>query len=267
MAVRGIDYSLARPGGAAIRAAGFEFVMRYIDYPGAGGKGLTGGELADLRANGLAVGLVFERYEGRPNEGRLAGVADAQVADRAARSLGFPPSQPIYFAIDFDAQPGDYAAIDEYFAGAASVLGLGRVGAYGHDRVLGHLRSRGLAMWFWQCLAWSGGRTFEGRHLYQAQNGQFVNGGAVDVNFAYGEDQGLWKVEDDMADPRVDALLLRVAELERRTGGDAGADFDLLAGLQSTQKALRAHIDAHPGGALVPHTHRLGEAVPAEGER
>ena len=48
-------------------------------------------------------------------------------------------------------------------------------------------------------------------------------------------------------------------ELWRRTGGDAGKNFDLLKSIQNQQVALTGHIDDHPGSAdTVPeHKHTL----------
>ena len=51
MATEGIDYSWARPGGAAIAAAGKKFAVRYLYPDGQGGKGLDASELQDLHAS------------------------------------------------------------------------------------------------------------------------------------------------------------------------------------------------------------------------
>ena len=198
--MNGIDYSWARPGGAAIKAAGFDFVARYVPYPGDTGKGLDVAELADLRANGLGVGLVFESTANRALEGFTVGIADALTCLHAVKALGFPDSRPIYFAVDFDAQPGQYSVIDAYLQGAASVMGFSRIGVYGSYNVVKHCADYGTARWFWQAKAWSGGHHFEGRHLYQSEFGQFINGGEVDFNVAYAADFGQWPAEESMAD-------------------------------------------------------------------
>lgn len=197
--MKGIDYSWARPGGAAITAAGFDFVMRYVPYPGDGSKGLTVEEIADLRSNGLGIGLVFENTAGRALDGYAAGRADAQQYTRSMLALGYPVDLPCFFAIDFDAQPDQYEQIGDYFSGAIVVLGIKRVGAYGHDRILDFLWGNGLIKWAWQTYAWSGGRLYPYRNLLQYSNGETLNGGAVDYNEANGNGAGwLWE-EDDMA--------------------------------------------------------------------
>ena len=198
--MKGIDYSWSRPGGAAIKAAGFEFVMRYVPYFGDGGKGLTVPELADLRANGLPVGLVFESTAARHLEGFAAGMMDARTAIDGIAGLGLPSNRPIYFAVDFYAQPDQMRAIDDYQSGAASILGIERVGVYGSYAVIDHCHKAGTAAWFWQTYAWSRGLVHPERHLYQYSNGETLNESAVDYNFGYGTDQGLWPAneEDEM---------------------------------------------------------------------
>ena len=192
--MKGIDYSWSRPGGAAIKAAGFEFVCRYCPYPGDGGKGLTEDELADLHANGLGVVLVYESTAGRMFDGYPAGKFDAVRGLSAMRRLGFPEDRPLYFACDVDTQPEMLALVDDYLNGCASVLGVGRVGVYGEYDVVDHCWNAASASWAWQTYAWSSGRKHEWNHIYQYLNGQTLNDSAVDYNESYGDDFGQWEV-------------------------------------------------------------------------
>lgn len=188
-----VDYSWARPGGAAIKAAGYDGVMRYVPYVGDGGKGLREPELADLRGNGLGLGMVFESTAARHRDGIGAGTADGQASFAALRGLGVPDTLPVFFAVDFDAQPADFPAIDAYQRGAQSALGIDRVGIYGSYDVIEHCRQSGAARWLWQCLAWSKGRKHSARHLFQDYPGTVINGGEVDINETNGDDLGwLW---------------------------------------------------------------------------
>lgn len=212
--MRGVDFSWARPGGAAIKAAGFDFAIRYVPYPGHGGKGLSVAEIDDLHANGVSIAMVYESTAERPLAGYDAGVFDATATQRAFDALGIPDSRPCYFAVDFDAQPGQYSVIDAYLQGAASVMGSGRIGVYGSHNMVKHCHDYGTARWFWQALAWSGGRHFDGRHLYQSLNGQFINGGEVDFNEAYAADFGQWPVEDEVTREEMDALKARLDAIE-----------------------------------------------------
>ena len=207
-----VDFSFARPGGAAIKAAGFGGMMRYVPYAGDGGKGLTTAEVADYHENGLGIGLVFESTAGRMFDGCLAGEYDAHIANYGALSVGFPDTRPIYFACDTDVTPEQLTYVKDYMRGVASVFPLNRIGVYGEYDVIEFCHANGLAAWFWQSLAWSGGRLHPYRHIYQSLNGQFVNGGEVDFNEAYGEDQGLWKPEgaSDMTPEEVTAIAEKV---------------------------------------------------------
>lgn len=241
MAKLGVDYSWSRPGGAAIKAAGFEFVMRYCPYIGDEGKGLTASELADLQDNGLAVGLVYESTAGRPLSGRDAGIVDAIVARAAMEQLGFPASRPMYFAVDFDANQTHFAQIDGYLGGAASILGAERVGVYGGIEVIDHCAHAGTAHWFWQTYAWSGGRISQFTHVFQYRNGQTLNGGSVDYNEALKPDFGQWEVDDFMAfltEEQQKKLLMRLF---------AGSER---AGLSDDEKLALAIADLERGGAV-----------------
>lgn len=181
MATEGIDYSWARPGGRNIKNAGKQFVVRYLFEDGQGGKGLDANELADLVNNGLEIVLVYEAFAASPKEGAQTGKAHAAAAQREINRLGLPANSVVYFAADWDAQANEQGQIDDYLRGAASVIGLERVGLYGSADVMTRTMASGTAKWFWQTYAWSKGRVQEGIHLYQYSNGQNLNG-AVDFN-------------------------------------------------------------------------------------
>lgn len=185
----GVDLSWARPGGAALVAAGKKFVIRYLYPDGQGGKGLDGGELADYLAHGLEVPVVYESYAGRAKEGRAAGEADAKTAQHELEALGLPSGMPIYFAVDYDAPESDQPAIDEYLRGVASVISLERTGVYAGYWIIKRCHENNTATWLWQTYAWSGGNLHPAAHLYQYRNGQNI-GGAVDFTRALQENYG-----------------------------------------------------------------------------
>ncbi|MBI5117596.1 LysM peptidoglycan-binding domain-containing protein [Candidatus Poribacteria bacterium] len=182
MSRQGVDYSWARPGGATLKRAGKDFAVRYVPYPGHGGKGLDAAERDDLRNNGVDIAMVFESYAKRPLEGFGAGVADAQASEAALAALGMS-GMPLYFAVDWDTTEAQQAAIDDYLRGAASVIGKDRVGVYGSYYVCKRCRDNGTAKLLWQTYAWSGGQVLDGIHLFQYKNGQDLNG-AVDFTEA-----------------------------------------------------------------------------------
>lgn len=188
--IKGLDYSWARPTGAAIKNAGYQFAVRYIPYAGNGGKGLERPELDDLRNNGIAVAIVYESWAARALDGREAGKQDARVSQEQINRIGLDSDMPVYFAVDFDASEAQQGAIDEYLRGCADVLGLNRVGVYAGYHVIKRCRQNNTATYLWQTYAWSGGNVHPDIHLYQYLNGQVLNGGAVDYNEARKADFG-----------------------------------------------------------------------------
>jgi hypothetical protein len=190
--IPGVDYAWARPGGAALQAAGKHFAIRYVPYDGDGGKGLGLAEVADLRAHGLSIGLVWETTAGRALAGYAAGVNDAQYTLGAIAKFNFGSSIPIYFAVDFDATASQLLTIDSYLRGAATVLGSGRVGVYGSYNVVSHCRQYGTARYLWQTYAWSYGALLSSAHLYQYQNTVYIGGQEVDLTRALQADYGQW---------------------------------------------------------------------------
>jgi hypothetical protein len=198
----GLDYSGGRPGGAAIRAAGYGFVCRYLSDGGTRlpGKLLTPGEYRDLMAHGVAVVINWETFAQRMRDGYQAGVADARQADAVARRVGHPLDRPIYFSADWDTTPADQVSIDDYLNGAASVLGRPRVGVYGSYYVCRRCLDNGTATWTWQTGAWSGGQREPRAHIYQRIGTVTVNGVPCDVNESLRPDFGQ-HLEDDMPTP------------------------------------------------------------------
>jgi len=260
----GLDYSAGRPSGAAIRAAGYSFVVRYLDNGLGGGRAnLTAAEAADLRGAGVDVALVWERKllsgPDRAAQGRAAGAADAGAAMAQARACGLD-GWPIYFAIDFDLP--DYAPaatsplaklgpVGDYFGGIRAVLPLERVGVYGSFYAVGRVRAAGLAQWTWQTMAWSGGQVDTAIHLLQRLGTVKVGGVDCDVNEAKQANFGQ-NVESDMALTNDDVgLLLRYNIL--RPGGDPAKPGDyvnigsaLIAAFDTAAEntALKAQIAA-----------------------
>lgn len=183
----GLDFSWARPGGAAIRAHGDAFVVRYLYN---GGKGLTRAEIQDYQSNGLKIALVYEEDGSELLGGYSAGVRVANAALSLKRSLGIPDSVPVHFTVDRDAQGQDLANAVAAIRGAVSVLGFAGVGGYGSFAFIEAIR--GICKYGWQTYAWSRGQVSSNATLYQYLNGQTVNGGSVDFCRNLAEDFGAW---------------------------------------------------------------------------
>src|SRR5215472_19088222 len=147
----GIDYAWAHPSPSSIKADGYTFAMRYLSYDPS--KNLSASELAALKADGIDVGVVWEYDSTAALNGFNTGVSDARTAISQADALGMPAGRPIYFAVDFDATPGDQTAINSYFDGVASVIGLDRTGAYADFYVIQRLFDAGKISFGWQTYA------------------------------------------------------------------------------------------------------------------
>lgn len=151
-----IDYAFARPDPAAIKAAGYTGVLRYVcpKNRSTEGKIITASEVVSLRARGLDVTLNFEWYERRPLEGFAAGVADAQLADSQADGVGYPKDCAVYYSVDFGAT---WPAVAEYFRGIHTASRR-PVGVYGGVGIIQAAQAAGYARFGWvtNAASWSG---------------------------------------------------------------------------------------------------------------
>lgn len=219
MSTFGIDYAWSKPSVAAMTAAGVKFIARYLSNDPS--KNLTRAEATAANGAGIWCVVVWETTASRALAGRQAGRDDALTAAYQARALGMPDDRPIYFAVDFDAQPDNYPAIREYFIGAASVdgtLGKERVGMYAGYGPIKWAFDTGLVTWGWQTYAWSGGKWDTRAHVQQYQNGVMLGGKNVDYDRAMYDDYGQWMIgESPVAISDADAR--KIAEYVGRTDG------------------------------------------------
>lgn len=200
--IQGVDYSFDHPTPAELKQAGKKFACRYV-YPQSqnpGTKNLTRTEANALKAAGIEIVSNYESYAGRAADGRPAGITDAKAADIQHLACGGRGTAPIYFSVDYDTTPSNYPAIDGYFKGVASVLGLARVGVYGEYDLVKHLMDSGLVgksadagkYYCWQTYAWSAGKYDERCALAQDKNGVKLGSGTVDLDSAHCTDYGQW---------------------------------------------------------------------------
>ncbi len=187
----GVDYSGARPSPASLKAAGYTFASRYLsDSPS---KNITRAEADALAAAGIDVVANWEN-DGRQEilDGFSAGVHAATVGAAQAKAAGMPGSRPIYFSVDFDAQPYQQGSVDAFMDGAASVIGRDRVGAYASVAVLGRLFDSGKIAWGWQSQSWAYGHS-EPRAQFRQLLGVSACSGGCDVDVAVAVDFGQWR--------------------------------------------------------------------------
>lgn len=150
-----LDYAWQHPDPAAIKADGYSAVLRYLSHDPT--KDLTVAEAAALHKAGLSVGIVFETTAQRAAGGETAGRADVAEAEQRATAMGYPLACPIFYAVDYDADP---TVACSYFKGIR--FGSAHpVGVYGGLRVVQAVYEAGLASAVWQATAWSSvnGRT------------------------------------------------------------------------------------------------------------
>ncbi|MFG0217228.1 glycoside hydrolase domain-containing protein [Brevibacillus porteri] len=129
------------------------------------GATLTRAEVEAITAAGMQVVSVFQRGTNDAAGGAVNGTRDGKAALQEAKLIGQPVGTAIYFAVDFDAQPKDYVAIEAYLRAAAKEMPGYTVGVYGSHAVLKEMAKRGACKHFWQTYAWSKGKLSKAANL------------------------------------------------------------------------------------------------------
>lgn len=193
----GVDYTSSSADLSKLKAAGVKFVCRYL-APNTTSylwKLLKPGEAKDILAAGLGLVTVWETSANRALSGSAAGVSDAQQAQAWLKQCNAPADAVVYFAVDFDAQPSQFATINAYLAGAASVLGKDRVGIYGGLHPVKAALDAGVCKWAWQTYAWSAGQWDARAQLRQYSNGHTLGGVQCDYDHSMALNYGQWGYE------------------------------------------------------------------------
>jgi len=190
--VEGVDYSTDRPDAFCMASSGLRFAARYF---GAGSydKHASAAECGALAAAGLNIVALCEGWEDDALRGAGKGVDHAQLAAQGVANAGGPDNAPIYFAVDFDASIGQLGQVAYYFEGVRSVIGQHRIGIYGGIRTIEWAAQYGVADWFFQTYAWSGGQWSQHNHFEQYLNHQWVCGGLVDRCRSMRKSFGQWQ--------------------------------------------------------------------------
>lgn len=247
--IPGVDYAWSHPGGAALEAAGKKFACRYLSTDSK--KNLTLTEAEDLAAHGVSCVVVWESTASRALSGHAAGAADAKAAAAQAHAAGMPDGRPIFFAVDFDATAGQQAKIDAYFDGAASVLGVARVGIYGGYHTVKRTLDAGKARWAWQTIAWSGGH-WDPRAVIRQGAQHKINGVTCDLNTATAADYGQWTPGHAPTPPPPPKPTVPVVDLS-----------NLIAAARTDPGAAQGHT-THPGDVrLVEAALKAEKLLPA----
>jgi hypothetical protein len=208
VATKGIDCSapLTAQTAAALAAAGYRFACRYLVPERYDWKRLTRAEAEAITAAGLHIVSVFETSAVRAVGGAAAGSVDGAEALQEARLIGQPAGSAIYFAVDFDAHPVHFDAIEAYLRAAVAVIGPAgyEIGVYGSCAVVDEMARRGVCQHFWQTYAWSRGQRSAKANIWQYKNGQTVASHPVDLNESYGG-EGWWNTKPVEVEPKMKA--------------------------------------------------------------
>jgi Domain of unknown function (DUF1906) len=251
----GIDHSSRPPAAAALKRENVRFVCRYLSTPG-NPKNITLAEATDLKLAGIDVVLVFETEGNRALVGRAAGIADAQSARAQAGLIGLAGA-PVYFAVDFDAQPTQLPLVLGYLAGAASVLGHDFTGVYGGFAAVKAALDGGVCRYAWQTYAWSGGIWDPRAHLHQYANGKSLCGISVDFDRANAPDFGQHK-RQPLPQPKPAGSSPAHTGHEHVPGPEPGGGQPKAAGVSPAHTGLEnvpgpRPTEAHPGGGSAPN--------------
>lgn len=220
-----VDYSFARPDPKEIRRKGYIGAIRYLapESPATHGKILHPTERDALHEAGLGILLVFESTAKRATEGQAAGEADRKTAEQMAKTLGYPASFPIFYAVDGDYEP---AKVEDYFQGITAKPPTHKVGVYGSRRVGECLKQLGLVEFVWQTEAWNGATVSKAADLYQRIGASSIPSTDEDV-IVNGSKLSGWlpKAGDPKPDP------------QRPTPHPANPDHDLWEAMQKWARA------------------------------
>jgi hypothetical protein len=171
-------------------------------------------------------------------------------------------------AIDQDVvSSGEFNVMLDYLRGAGASLGGPHLtGVYGEADVLDRAREAGVAAWYWQTVAWSGGRR-TAAHLFQHVGTVNVGGVGCDVNDVLFPDWGQHNLEvDDVSwtdtlrdwdSPNAEAAAYVWLIAARKDAGAARA----LAEAQSGQIAELSSQVAALAGALTDSEAKIIAAI------
>jgi hypothetical protein len=191
---KGIDCAsqISKAFATYLKLQGYSFVCRYLVPATMAWKRLTRTEAEIVTEAGLLILSIFESSANRAALGKAAGLTDGAAAFQEAVAIGQPEGSTIYFAVDYDAQPSDYDAIEAYLKAAASKITGYRIGVYGSYAVCEAMSKRGFAF-CWQTYAWSKGKKYVKANVYQYKNGVTLFGITCDLNESYGS-EGFWNL-------------------------------------------------------------------------
>lgn len=249
--IQGVDYAFPpRPRPSVLAARGVKFVVRYGGRNIDDSKMLTATELAGLRGAGIDIVANVEGSAGGFNS-YSAGQSWAVKGRDWFGDLGMPSDRPIYFSVDVGSP--NWSAVRAACQGAASVIGADRVGIYGGYDTIKFVHDNGLARWFWQTFAWSGGRWHPAAHIQQYRNGVTIDGADCDLDRAMTDDYGQWGYENMNWDDKLYNKGDNTTDNPDRTVRQALED------VEKTDGVLRGAFNLRTAG--IPANSPLGQLI------
>lgn len=166
------DYAWQHPQPAAIRAAGYTDVLRYVSQDAT--KDLTAAEADQLHSVGLGVGLIFETEAMRATSSSVGGAEDAAAMLARMRELGAPVGTPALVNVgDWGVLSEQVGAVEAYYAAWRRGLQeyLPGAGGYGTGGIIHYLAASWPDDLWWQNaindLGQSGSQVVPAASLYQ----------------------------------------------------------------------------------------------------
>jgi hypothetical protein len=286
----GADYSVGRPGGAALAAAGVKVVGRYAAL-GRTSVNITADEVKDLRAHGIDIFTYNEHTAGYMLEGAAAAARYVPGAVQVAKAAGLPDG-PIFYSVDLDAtlggEPvsatalGNMAKLAEFLKAAAAATSWDQVGVYGGYYVvkwlLDNLPSLKHAV---QTSAWSAGHWDPRAFCRQDGYNWKINGVDCDHLTVVNPDEGSLRYRRDTDMPVTEAEMDRIATkaadkvwakmLDSRWHGRAMSAGDLLEyaawyAIEAGYDGKRGANNPTPGTPTLAATLRSGVSGAATAE-
>jgi hypothetical protein len=209
--MQGADcYSYNKETASALKNAGMDFIMGYLaprkGYP----KRMTLERAEVITELGLLSGNVYETKKDRAKGGAVNGAEDGKHAAENALDIKMPEYGRIYMAIDYDAQPEDYNAIEDYLIAAKEQTGRYPVGCYGSHAVIDEMVRRGACDKGWQAYAWNKlGGVSPHAAIHQCSGEKVVSGVKIDHNNAYSL-MGFWNLESDYVSLLVKSVQIKI---------------------------------------------------------
>ncbi|GKU82579.1 glycoside hydrolase domain-containing protein [Niallia sp. NCCP-28] len=197
--VKGFDCAtkLNKVSAKALKALGFEYAARYL---GSSWKSFDKAEAATIQAAGLKLISIHQKsanYSAYFTE--VQGISDAKEAMKNAAAVDQPKGTAIYFAVDFSSQAKDVKNIVKYFKAVKKTLSGYKLGVYGSYNTITAVK--GIADYYWQTYAWSGGKVADFIHMHQFKNDVLAGGIKIDHNDVK-KTPGHWAEEKVVSAPK-----------------------------------------------------------------